>query len=69
MRSYFKFTDTVLLYSFLIICMGIFERLTLYSLYRAGHKPPAERIDLIAQWVFPMVYFAGLFAIYLYYLR
>ena len=66
--SYFTFTDAVLLYSFVIMCVAIFESLIVYSLYRAGHKPVAERIDLIAQWVFPVVYFAGLTVSYLYYL-
>ena len=65
--SYFTFTDAVLLYSFVIMCMAIFESLMVYSLYRAGHKPMAERVDLIAQWVFPIIYFAGLMASYLYY--
>ncbi len=65
--SYFTFTDAVLLYSFVIMCMAIFESLIVYSLFRAGHKPLAERVDLIAQWVFPVVYFAGLFTSYFYY--
>jgi hypothetical protein len=67
--SYFTFTDAVLLYSFVIMCVAIFESLIVYSLYRAARKPMAERIDLIAQWVFPIVYFTGLLVIYLYYLR
>ena len=67
--SYFTFTDAVLLYSFVIMCVAIFESLAVYSMYRAGHKPMAERVDLIAQWVFPIVYFAGLLISYLYYER
>jgi hypothetical protein len=67
--SYFTFTDAVLLYSFVIMCMAIFESLLVYSLYRAGHKPLAERVDLIGQWIFPVVYFAGLFTSYFYYQR
>lgn len=66
--SYFTYTDAVLLYSFVVMCVAIFESLIVYSLYRAGRKPLAERIDLIAQWVFPVVYFAGLAVIYFYYL-
>jgi hypothetical protein len=66
--SYFTFTDAVLLYSFVIMCVAIFESLIVYSMYRAGHKPLAELTDFIAQWVFPIVYFAGLLASYLYYL-
>jgi hypothetical protein len=67
--SYFTFTDAVLLYSFVIMCMAIFESLMVYSMYRAGHKPLAERVDLIAQWIFPLVYFSGLMVSYLYYQR
>lgn len=67
--SYFTFTDAVLLYSFVIMCVAIFESLTVYSMFRAGHKPLAERVDQIAQWVFPIVYFSGLLASYLYYQR
>lgn len=67
--SYFTFTDAVLLYSFVIMCVAIFESLIVYSMYRARHKPLAELIDLIAQWVFPLVYFGGLLVLYVYYLR
>jgi hypothetical protein len=65
--AYFTFTDTVLLYSFVVMCLAIFQSLFVYSLYRAGQKPLAERIDLFAQWVFPFVYFAGLVLAYVYY--
>lgn len=65
--SYFTFTDAVLLYSFVIMCMAIFESVAVYSMFRAGRKALAERADRIAQWAFPVVYFAGLWASYLYY--
>ena len=65
--SYFTFTDIILLYSFVIMCVAIFESVIVYSLYRAGHQPLAERVDLTAQWVFPIVYFSGLFASYVFY--
>ena len=51
----------------MIMCMAIFESLIVYSLYRAGHQLVAERTDLVAQWVFPIVYFAGLIISYYYY--
>jgi hypothetical protein len=65
--AYFTFTDTILLYSFVVMCVAIFESLIVYSLYRAGRKPLAERVDLVAQWAFPMVYFAGLVFSYIFY--
>lgn len=67
--SYFTFTDTILLYSFVIMCVAILESVIVYSLYRAGNRPLAERVDLTAQWVFPMVYFSGLVVSYVYYQR
>jgi hypothetical protein len=65
--SYFTFTDTVLLYSFLVMCLAIVESLVLYSLCKAGRKPMAETVDRVAQWMFPILYFAGLLISYLYY--
>lgn len=65
--AYFTFTDTILFFSFAVMSLGIFESLLVYALYRAGYKPLAEQIDLVAQWIFPMVYFAGLAASYFYY--
>ncbi len=65
--AYFTFTDTVLLYSFLVMCLAIVESLVLYSLCKAGRKPMAEKVDRAAQWLFPILYFAGLLISYLYY--
>ncbi|GFO83472.1 MAG: hypothetical protein A49_30990 [Methyloceanibacter sp.] len=65
--SYFTFTDIILVYSFVTMALAIFESVIVYSLYRAGHQPLAERVDLIAQWTFPMVYFFGLAVSYVYY--
>ncbi len=67
--SYFTFTDTVLLYSFLVMCLTIVESLILYSMCKAGHTQAAERLDHAAQWLFPMIYFAGLTVSYFYYIR
>lgn len=65
--AYFTLTDTILLYSFVLMCLTILETVVVYSMFRAGHKPQAERIDLVVQWVFPLIYFAGLGASYLFY--
>ncbi|WP_197530797.1 hypothetical protein [Bythopirellula polymerisocia] len=67
--SYFTFTDTVLLYSFLVMCLAIVESLILYSLCKAGRKEAAERLDRAAQWAFPIIYFMGLIISYLYYIN
>lgn len=66
--SYFTFTDTVLLYSFFVMCLSVLESLVLTSLCKAGHKATAERVDHVARWAFPLVYFAGLTTSYLYYM-
>lgn len=65
--AYFTFTDTVLLYSFLLMCLSVFESLIIYSMCKAGHKVAAERVDHVARWAFPIIYFAGLLVSYLYY--
>jgi hypothetical protein len=67
--SYFTFTDAVLLYSFLVMCLTVLESLVLYSLCKHGRKATAEKVDRIAQWSFPVLYFAGLVVSYFYYLR
>lgn len=66
--SYFTFTDSVLLFSFLVMCCTIYESLIVCSLYRKGKEPLALRIDKIAQWLFPVVYLTGLMISYYYYL-
>ena len=65
--SYFTFTDTVLLYSFLVMCLSVLESLVLTTMCKAGHKTAAVRVDHVARWAFPVIYFAGLVASYLYY--
>lgn len=65
--SYFTFTDTVLLYSFLVMCLAIVESLIIYSLFKAGRSGAAERVDRAAQWSFPILYFLGLIISYLYF--
>ncbi len=66
--SYFTFTDTVLLYSFLVMCLAIVESLIIYSMCKAGRKEAAERVDRAAQWSFPILYFLGLIISYFYYI-
>ena len=65
--SYFTFTDTVLLYSFVVMCLSVLESLVLTSMCKAGHKAAAERVDHVARWAFPLIYFAGLTVSYLFY--
>ena len=65
--SYFTFTDTVLLYSFVVMCLSVLESLVLTSMCKAGHKAAAERVDHVARWAFPLIYFAGLTVSYFYY--
>jgi hypothetical protein len=65
--SYFTFTDTVLLYSFIVMCLSVLESLVLTSMCKAGRKAAAERVDHVARWAFPLVYFAGLTVSYFYY--
>ncbi|QEG33359.1 ligand-gated ion channel [Bythopirellula goksoeyrii] len=65
--SYFTFTDTVLLYSFLVMCLAVLESLILYSMCKSGNKEAAERLDRAVQWAFPIIYFMGLLISYLYY--
>jgi hypothetical protein len=65
--SYFTFTDTVLLYSFVVMCLSVLESLVLTSMCKAGHKAAAQRVDHVARWAFPLIYFAGLAVSYFYY--
>jgi hypothetical protein len=62
--SYFTLTDTVVLYSFVIMCLTILESLVVVSLSRADRDPIARRVDKTAQWLFPVVYFSGLVLIF-----
>ena len=65
---YFTFTDTVLLYSFLVMCLTVVESPILYSMCKAGRRKVAEKLDVAAQWGFPLLYFAGLIMSYSYYI-
>ncbi|CAA0100945.1 Proton-gated ion channel [Halioglobus japonicus] len=58
--SYFTFTDAVLLYSFIVMCLCIYESLLVNSLWKRGHRNAAKRIDTAAHWAFPVVYTVGL---------
>ncbi|WP_108682538.1 ligand-gated ion channel [Methyloceanibacter sp. wino2] len=62
--SYFTLTDTVVLYSFVIMCLTILESLVVVSLSRADQDTVARRVDATAQWLFPVVYFSGLVVIF-----
>ncbi|MBC2594657.1 hypothetical protein H5P28_10335 [Ruficoccus amylovorans] len=65
--DYFTFTDAVLLYSFVVMCLAIFESLLLYSLCKNGHRPLADKLDHVFRWFFPIVYFIGLIVSYFVY--
>lgn len=66
--DYFTFTDAVLLYSFLVMCLAIFQSIYLYSLCKKDKKRKAERIDLVFRWFFPVLYFGGVALSYFYYI-
>lgn len=65
--SYFTFTDAVLLYSFIVMCLCIYESLLVNSLWKRGHRGVAKRIDTAAHWAFPIVYTLGLVFNYFYF--
>lgn len=67
--SYFTFTDAVLLFSFIVMCLCVYESLIVNSLWKRGRRAAAEHIDRAAHWAFPVVYFLGLATCYFYYLR
>ena len=66
--SYFTFTDAVLLFSFMVMCLVIYESLVVHSLWKRGQHARAERIDKIAHKAFPVIYVLGLAINYFYYL-
>ncbi|MCB1705566.1 MAG: hypothetical protein KDI17_11920 [Halioglobus sp.] len=65
--SYFTLTDAVLLYSFVFMCLCIYESLLVNSLCKRGRREAAERIDRIVKWAFPVVYALGLALNYVYF--
>ncbi|QYY35556.1 hypothetical protein [Ruficoccus sp. ZRK36] len=65
--DYFTFTDTILLYSFVVMCLTIFESLMISSLRKRGYTSFSNMVDRFFRWSFPIIYFAGLIASYLYY--
>ena len=67
--SYFTLTDAVLLYSFVIMCLCIYESLLVNSLWKRGQREKAERIDKVVQLAFPAVYVLGLALNYIYFLN
>jgi hypothetical protein len=67
--SYFTFTDAVLLFSLMIMCLCVYESLFVNSLWKRGKQALAERIDNTAHWVFPVVYVFGLLMNYVYFLE
>lgn len=65
--AYFTFTDTIVLFSFVVMCLTVLESLIVVSLSNRDRDAMARRVDTTAQWLFPVVYFSGLIAIYLVY--
>ena len=66
--SYFTFTDSILLFSFLVMSLTIYESLIVVSLSNRGRVDTARRFDTVAKSLFPAVYFAGLGLIASYFL-
>lgn len=66
--SYFTFTDAVLLFSFVVMCLSIYESLLVNSLWKLEKRATAESIDRAAHWAFPVVYVLGLGVLYSYFL-
>ncbi len=65
--SYFTFTDSIVLFSFVVMCLTVLESLIVVSLSRRGRDAMARQVDTTAKWLFPAVYLFGLIAVYLYY--
>jgi hypothetical protein len=66
--SYFTFTDSILLFSFVVMCLTIHESLCVVSLSNRGRDGLARKVDRVSKFCFPIGYFAGLVAIYIYYI-
>ncbi len=65
--SYFTLTDSIVLFSFIVMCLTVLESLIVVSLSKRDRDAMARQVDTIAKWLFPAVYLFGLLAIYLYY--
>ncbi len=65
--SYFTFTDSIVLFSFVVMCLTILESLIVVSLSNRGRDVMARRVDRTAKWLFPGVFLFGLIGTYLYY--
>lgn len=66
--SYFTFTDAVLLFSFVVMCLSIYESLLVNSLWKQDKRAAAQSIDKAAHWIFPALYLLGLGLLHLYFL-
>lgn len=62
--AYLTLTDSLLLYSFLVMCLTVAESLIVVTLSRSGRDVMARRVDATAQWLFPATYFLGIAVIY-----
>ena len=66
--SYFTFTDSILLFSFMVMSLTIYESLIVVSLSNRSREVIARKFDTVAKWLFPAIYFVGLSLIAAYYL-
>ena len=65
--SYFTFTDSVLLFSFVVMSLTIYESLVVVALSNRNRDRMARRLDTLARKLFPTFYFAGLGVIFIYF--
>ena len=66
--SYLTFTDAMLLSSFVIMSVTIFESLYIHNLVKRNKQTKAIRIDRISRWAFPSAYVLSVVGNYFYYI-
>lgn len=66
--SYLTFTDAMLLSSFVIMSVTIFESLYIHNLVKRNKQAKAIRIDRISRWAFPSAYVLSVVGNYFYYI-
>ena len=66
--SYLTFTDSLLLFSFVIMSATVPQSLYIHSLVRRGKQAKAQRIDRMSRWAFPVFYLVMALANYVFYI-
>jgi hypothetical protein len=66
--AYLTFTDAMLLSSFVIMSVTIFESLYIHNLVKRNKQAKAIRIDRISRWAFPSAYVLSVVGNYFYYI-